>query len=86
MQLSLNCGQYCQAERLCSILKYLENLRMGESTHSFAIQKQLAVILAEQVCLYLGESLPDYNDLMEIMSNAKLSKHFINLVDIYAQR
>lgn len=44
------------------------------------MQKQLAYMLSrQQIFLDLPESTPEYDDLMEIMSNAHLNNHFLNL-------
>lgn len=43
-------------------------------------KKQLAFMLArQQICLELKESTPDYDDLMEIMSNTHLNNYFLTL-------
>ncbi|TMW46881.1 hypothetical protein DOY81_008045 [Sarcophaga bullata] len=81
LQLSRKFNQYTQAMRLALMLNDMEKItEIFKETKDPAIQKQLAFMLArQQVCLELDESFPDYDDLMEIMSNANLNKHFLNL-------
>jgi hypothetical protein len=44
------------------------------------MQKQLAFMLGrQQVFLELNENMVEYDDLVEIMSNAHLNNHFLNL-------
>lgn len=44
------------------------------------IQKQMAFMLArQQIYLELDESMDDYDDLAEIMSNAHLNNNFLSL-------
>lgn len=81
LQLSRKFNQYTQAMRLALMLNDMDKItEIFKETKDSAIQKQLAFMLArQQVCLELDESFPDYDDLMEIMSNANLNKHFLNL-------
>lgn len=45
-----------------------------------AIKKQLACMLARnQIFIEIDENVQDYDDLLEIMSNAHLNHHFLNL-------
>jgi 26S proteasome regulatory subunit N1 len=45
-----------------------------------SMQKQLAFILGrQQIFLKLNENMVEYDDLVEIMSNAHLNNHFLNL-------
>jgi 26S proteasome regulatory subunit N1 len=45
-----------------------------------SIQKQLAFMLGrQQICLELDEGVQDSEDLAEIMANAHLNNHFLNL-------
>lgn len=47
---------------------------------SRSIQKQLAFMLGrQQIFIELPESTPEYDDLVEIMSNSHLNNHFLNL-------
>lgn len=47
---------------------------------SRSVQKQLAFMLGrQQIFLELPESTPEYDDLVEIMSNSLLNYHFLNL-------
>lgn len=47
---------------------------------SRSIQKQLAFMLGrQQVCLELDENVAEGEDLAEIMANAHLNNHFLNL-------
>lgn len=44
------------------------------------MQKQLAFMLGrQQIFLELNENMVEYDDLVEIMSNAHLNNHFLNL-------
>jgi hypothetical protein len=44
------------------------------------MQKQLAFMLGrQQIFLELNENIVEYDDLVEIMSNAHLNNHFLNL-------
>lgn len=44
------------------------------------IQKQMAFMLArQQIYLELDENMDDYDDLVEIMSNAHLNNNFLSL-------
>lgn len=81
LQLSRKFNQYTQAMRLALMLNDMDKItEIFKETKDAAVQKQLAFMLArQQVCLELDESFPDYDDLMEIMSNANLNKHFLNL-------
>jgi 26S proteasome regulatory subunit N1 len=45
-----------------------------------SMQKQLAFMLGrQQVFLELNENMVEYDDLVEIMTNAHLNNHFLNL-------
>jgi 26S proteasome regulatory subunit N1 len=44
------------------------------------MQKQQAFMLGrQQIFLELNENMVEYDDLVEIMSNAHLNNHFLNL-------
>ncbi|XP_037933411.1 26S proteasome non-ATPase regulatory subunit 2 [Teleopsis dalmanni] len=81
LQLSRKFNQHTQAMRLALMLNDMHKINeIFKETKDPALQKQLAFMLArQQVCLELDESYPDYDDLMEIMSNGNLNKHFLNL-------
>ncbi|XP_034252046.1 26S proteasome non-ATPase regulatory subunit 2 [Thrips palmi] len=74
-------NQYPQALRLAM---QLNNHTLIEeiftSCPDLAMQKQLAFMLGrQQIFLELNESTPEYDELMEIMSNGHLNNHFLNL-------
>lgn len=74
-------NQYPQALRLAM---QLNNHTLIEeiftSCPDLAMQKQLAFMLGrQQIFLDLNESTPEYDELMEIMSNGHLNNHFLNL-------
>ncbi|XP_036326001.1 26S proteasome non-ATPase regulatory subunit 2-like [Rhagoletis pomonella] len=81
LQLARKFKQHTQALRLALMLNDMDKItEIFKEPKDAAVQKQLAFMLArQQVCLELDESVPDYDDLMEIMSNANLNKHFLNL-------
>lgn len=81
LQLSRKFNQHAQAMRLALMLNDMDKIQeIFKEPKESALQKQLAFMLArQQVCLELDESVQDYDDLMEIMSNANLNKHFLNL-------
>ncbi|EDV52429.1 26S proteasome non-ATPase regulatory subunit 2 [Drosophila erecta] len=81
LQLSRKFNQYTQAMRLALMLNDMDKIgEIFKEPKEPAMQKQLAFMLArQQICLELDESVSDYDDLMEIMSNANLNKHFLNL-------
>ncbi|KAL9904045.1 regulatory particle non-ATPase 1 [Glossina fuscipes fuscipes] len=81
LQLSIKFSQYTQAMRLALMLNNVDKItEIFKEPKDAAVQKQLAFMLArQQICLELDESFPDYDDLVEIMSNANLNKHFLNL-------
>ncbi|XP_017467769.1 PREDICTED: 26S proteasome non-ATPase regulatory subunit 2 [Rhagoletis zephyria] len=81
LQLARKFNQHTQALRLALMLNDMDKItEIFKEPKDAAVQKQLAFMLArQQVCLELDESVPDYDDLMEIMSNANLNKHFLNL-------
>ncbi|XP_068149198.1 26S proteasome non-ATPase regulatory subunit 2 [Drosophila tropicalis] len=81
LQLACKFQQHTQAMRLALMLNNMDKiLKIFKEPKEPAMQKQLAFMLArQQVCLELDESVADYDDLMEIMSNANLNKHFLNL-------
>ncbi|CAD7006155.1 unnamed protein product [Ceratitis capitata] len=81
LQLARKFNQHTQALRLALMLNDMDKItEIFKEPKDPAVQKQLAFMLArQQVCLELDESVQDYDDLMEIMSNANLNKHFLNL-------
>lgn len=81
LNLSRKFNQYTQAMRLAMMLNDMSIIsEIFKEPKDPAVQKQLAFMLArQQICLELDESTPEYDDLMEIMSNANLNKHFLNL-------
>ncbi|XP_011200609.2 26S proteasome non-ATPase regulatory subunit 2 [Bactrocera dorsalis] len=81
LQLARKFNQHTQALRLALMLNDMDKIaEIFKEPKDAAVQKQLAFMLArQQVCLELDESVPDYDDLMEIMSNTNLNKHFLNL-------
>ncbi|XP_046404712.1 26S proteasome non-ATPase regulatory subunit 2 [Ischnura elegans] len=74
-------GQYPQALRLAMQLndpQLIESVFM--SCKDLSVQKQLAFMLGRQkIFLELNASVPEYDELVDIMSNAHLASHFINL-------
>ncbi|XP_055904695.1 26S proteasome non-ATPase regulatory subunit 2 [Eupeodes corollae] len=81
LNLSRKFNQYTQAMRLALMLNDMDIIaEIFKEQKDTSVQKQLAFMLArQQVCLELDESIPEYDDLMEIMSNANLNKNFLNL-------
>ncbi|XP_034657300.1 26S proteasome non-ATPase regulatory subunit 2 [Drosophila subobscura] len=81
LQLSRKFTQHTQAMRLALMLNDMDKIKeIFKEPKEPGMQKQLAFMLArQQICVDLEESAPDYDDLMEIMSNANLNKHFLNL-------
>ncbi|XP_017137627.1 26S proteasome non-ATPase regulatory subunit 2 isoform X1 [Drosophila miranda] len=81
LQLSRKFTQHTQAMRLALMLNDMDKIgEIFKEPKEPGMQKQLAFMLArQQICLELDESVQDYDDLMEIMSNANLNKHFLNL-------
>ncbi|XP_018796139.1 PREDICTED: 26S proteasome non-ATPase regulatory subunit 2 [Bactrocera latifrons] len=81
LQLARKFNQHTQALRLALMLNDMDKIsEIFKEPKDAAVQKQLAFMLArQQICLELDESVPDYDDLMEIMSNTNLNKHFLNL-------
>lgn len=81
LQLARKFNQHTQALRLALMLNNMDKIsEIFKEPKDAAVQKQLAFMLArQQVCLELDESVPDYDDLVEIMSNTNLNKHFLNL-------
>uniref|UniRef100_A0A0A1WV10 26S proteasome non-ATPase regulatory subunit 2 n=1 Tax=Zeugodacus cucurbitae TaxID=28588 RepID=A0A0A1WV10_ZEUCU len=81
LQLARKFNEHTQALRLALMLNDMDKIsEIFKEPKDAAVQKQLAFMLArQQVCLELDESVPDYDDLMEIMSNTNLNKHFLNL-------
>ncbi|KAG7208331.1 hypothetical protein KM043_014567 [Ampulex compressa] len=74
-------GQYPQAVRLAM---QLDDLLLIEDIFAkctdLSVQKQLAFMLGrQQIFLELQESMVEYEDLVEIMSNSHLNTHFLNL-------
>lgn len=74
-------GQYPQAVRLAMQLNDLSLIEdIFTNCTDLSIQKQLAFMLGrQQIFLELPESTPEYDDLVEIMSNSLLNYHFLNL-------
>lgn len=74
-------GQYPQALRLAMQLNDLPLIEdIFTSCEDLSIQKQLAFMLGrQQIFLELNENTTEYDDLVEIMSNAHLNNHFLNL-------
>lgn len=81
LQLARKFKQYTQAMRLTLMLNNVKEVEeIFREEKDAATQKQLAFMLArQQVYLDLEETFPDYDDLVEIMSNSNLNKHFLNL-------
>ena len=76
------CGQYPQAVRLAMQLNHLPLIEYTFTTcPDVSVQKQLAFMLGrQQIFLELSEtSTPEYDDMVEIMSNSLLNYHFLNL-------
>ncbi|XP_034935656.1 26S proteasome non-ATPase regulatory subunit 2 [Chelonus insularis] len=73
--------QYPQALRLAMQLNDLNLVGyIFLSCTDLSIQKQLAYMLGrQQIFLELPESIMEYDDLIEIMSNSHLNNHFLNL-------
>ncbi|XP_031849170.1 regulatory particle non-ATPase 1 [Nomia melanderi] len=74
-------GQYPQAVRLAMQLNDLPLIEdIFIKCTDLSVQKQLAFMLGrQQIFLELPESTPEYEDLVEIMSNSLLNYHFLNL-------
>ncbi|XP_046747338.1 26S proteasome non-ATPase regulatory subunit 2 [Diprion similis] len=74
-------GQYPQALRLAMQLNDLTLIEdIFTSCKDLSVQKQLAFMLGrQQIFLELNENTNEYDDLVEIMSNAHLNNHFLNL-------
>ncbi|XP_025834364.1 26S proteasome non-ATPase regulatory subunit 2 [Agrilus planipennis] len=74
-------NQYPQALRIAMQLndhQLIEEIFL--SCRDVAVQKQLAFMLGrQQIYLEINESIPDYDDLVEIMANCHLNNHFLNL-------
>ncbi|KAK2579619.1 hypothetical protein KPH14_011549 [Odynerus spinipes] len=74
-------GQYPQAVRLAMQLNDLPLIEdIFTKCTDLSVQRQLAFMLGrQQIFLELNESTPEYDDLVEIMSNSQLNNHFLNL-------
>ncbi|XP_053982207.1 26S proteasome non-ATPase regulatory subunit 2 [Hylaeus anthracinus] len=74
-------GQYPLAVRLAMQLNDLPLIKdIFTKCTDLSVQKQLAFMLGrQQIFLELPESTPEYDDLVEIMSNSLLNYHFLNL-------
>ncbi|XP_034193451.1 regulatory particle non-ATPase 1 [Osmia lignaria lignaria] len=74
-------GQFPQAVRLAMQLNDLPLIEdIFTKCTDLSVQKQLAFMLGrQQIFLELPESTPEYDDLVEIMSNSLLNYHFLNL-------
>ncbi|XP_076634499.1 regulatory particle non-ATPase 1 [Colletes latitarsis] len=74
-------GQYPQAVRLAMQLNDFPLIEdIFTKCTDLSVQKQLAFMLGrQQIFLELPESTPEYDDLVEIMSNSLLNYHFLNL-------
>lgn len=81
LNLSRKFEQYTQAMRLAMMLNDIPLIEeIITSCKDHAIQKQLAFMLGrQQICLEFKESSNHNDDLVEIMSNAHLNNHFLNL-------
>lgn len=81
LRLARKFKQHTQAMRLTLMLNDVKEVEeIFREEKDAATQKQLAFMLArQQVYLDLEETFPDYDDLVEIMSNSNLNKHFLNL-------
>ncbi|CAG2054498.1 unnamed protein product [Timema podura] len=73
--------QYPQALRVAMQMNTMQfTEEIFNSCTDLSVQKQLAFMLGRhQIFLELNENMPDYDDLVEIMSNAHLNNHFLNL-------
>lgn len=74
-------GMYPQAVRLAMQLNDLPLIEdIFIKCTDISVQKQLAFMLGrQQIFLELPETTPEYEDLVEIMSNSLLNYHFLNL-------
>lgn len=74
-------NQYTQSMRIALQLNDLSIIEEIFTTcPDISTQKQLAFMLGrQQVFLELPEGFPEYEDLVEIMSNSHLNNHFLNL-------
>lgn len=83
LNLSRKFNRYTQAMRLALMLNNQETIeKVFLECPDSAIRKQLAFMLARQHKWIDLQSIPDYedyDDLMEIMSNAHLNNYFLNL-------
>ncbi|KZC14826.1 26S proteasome non-ATPase regulatory subunit 2 [Dufourea novaeangliae] len=74
-------GQYPQAVRLAMQLNHLPLIEdIFTKCTDLSLQKQLAFMLGrQQIFLELPESTPEFDELVELMSNSLLNYHFLNL-------
>ncbi|KAJ9574000.1 hypothetical protein L9F63_008597, partial [Diploptera punctata] len=74
-------NQYPQALRVAMQLNDMQLIEeIFTSCNDVSMQKQLAFMLGrQQIFLELNENIVEYDDLVEIMSNAHLNNHFLNL-------
>ncbi|XP_069693503.1 26S proteasome non-ATPase regulatory subunit 2 [Periplaneta americana] len=74
-------NQYPQALRVAMQLNDMHLIEeIFTSCNDLSMQKQLAFMLGrQQIFLELNENMVEYDDLVEIMSNAHLNNHFLNL-------
>uniref|UniRef100_U5EY74 26S proteasome non-ATPase regulatory subunit 2 n=1 Tax=Corethrella appendiculata TaxID=1370023 RepID=U5EY74_9DIPT len=81
LNLSRKFNQYTQAMRLALMLNDMQLIEeIFTQCGDGAIQKQLAFMLGrQQIYMEMNEEINDYEDLREIMSNAHLNNHFLNL-------
>ncbi|XP_063243061.1 26S proteasome non-ATPase regulatory subunit 2 [Bacillus rossius redtenbacheri] len=73
--------QFPQALRVAMQMNSMQFIEeIFNSCEDLSVQKQLAFMLGrQQIFLELKENMPEYDDLVEIMSNAHLNNHFLNL-------
>lgn len=73
--------QYTQAMRLALMLNEIPLIEeVFNQCNDTSIRKQLAFMLVrQQIFIEVDQNAADYEDLVEILSNAHLNNHFLNL-------
>lgn len=81
LNLSRKFNQYTQAMRLAMMLNDVALIEdIFNTCPDLGIKKQLAFMLGrQQIFLPLNEDAPDYDDIIDIMSNSHLNNHFLSL-------
>lgn len=81
LKLFIKFGQHTQAMRLALMLNEMSLIKqVFNGCEDTSIRKQLAFMLVrQQITIDVDESLPDSEDLVDILSNSHLNQHFLNL-------